>query len=44
MYDYMWPNFMPDYGEEGEEMLLPCFANGYGKYFLQQSDWPYNNR
>ncbi|MDP8210654.1 MAG: C25 family cysteine peptidase [Candidatus Stygibacter australis] len=42
MYDYMWPNFMPDYGEEGEEMLLPCFANGYGKYFLQQSDWPYN--
>ena len=42
MYDYMWPNFMPDYGEEGEEMLLPCFANGYGKYFLQQSAWPYN--
>jgi Peptidase family C25/Propeptide_C25/FlgD Ig-like domain/Peptidase family C25, C terminal ig-like domain len=42
MYDYMWPNFMPDYGEEGEVMLLPCFANGYGKMFLQQSDWPYN--
>ena len=42
MYDYMWPNFMPDYGEEGETNILPCFANVYGKYFLQQSDWPYN--
>ncbi|MCF7911339.1 MAG: T9SS type A sorting domain-containing protein [Candidatus Cloacimonetes bacterium] len=42
MYDYMWPDFMPDYGEAGEPNLLPCFANGYGKIFLQQSDWPYN--
>ncbi|MCF7920306.1 MAG: T9SS type A sorting domain-containing protein [Candidatus Cloacimonetes bacterium] len=42
MYDYMWPQFMPDYGDEGEEALLPCFANPYGKYFLQQSAWPYN--
>ncbi len=42
MYDYMWPNFMPDYGEDGEPMILPCFANVYGKFFLQQSDWPYN--
>jgi len=42
MYDYMWPQFMPDYGEEGEVSLLPAFANPYGKYFLQQSSWPYN--
>ncbi|HSD64725.1 MAG TPA: C25 family cysteine peptidase [Ignavibacteriaceae bacterium] len=41
-YDYMWPNFMPDYGVAGPIKLLPSFGNIYGKYFLQQSSWPYN--
>lgn len=43
MYDYMWPGFMPDYGSNPESRgVLPCFANVAGKYFLQQSAWPYN--
>jgi hypothetical protein len=42
MYDYMWQSFMPDYGEGEDVQLLPAFANPYGKYFLQQSAWPYN--
>ncbi len=44
MYDYMWPNFLPDYGGEFPEQrnILPAFASAYGKYFLQQSSWPYN--
>lgn len=25
-----------------ERGLLPAFANAAGKYFLQQSSWPYN--
>ncbi len=43
MYDNMWPQFMPD--EEtwfGTRFIYPAFANAAGKYFLQQSDWPYN--
>lgn len=43
MYDNMWPDFMPDY--ETDPMprgLLPAFGNAAGKYFLQQSNWPYN--
>ena len=43
MYDNMWPDFMPLYGttpaSRGE---LPAFGNVAGKYFLQQSAWPYN--
>jgi Peptidase family C25/Propeptide_C25/FlgD Ig-like domain len=42
MCDYLWSNFMPDYGAENNSYLKPCFANIYGKYFLQQSDWPDN--
>ncbi|MBN3035821.1 MAG: hypothetical protein JW861_09565 [Bacteroidales bacterium] len=43
MYDYMWPQFMPDYGSFPEHRgVLPCFANMAGKYFLGQSGWPYN--
>lgn len=44
-YDYMWPQFMPTYaahGSNGEKSILPAFANVAGKYFLQQSSWPYN--
>lgn len=42
-FDNMWPDFMPDYGSTPEENgLLPSFSNSAGKYFLQQSNWPYN--
>jgi hypothetical protein len=42
-FDNMWPEFMPDYGSTPEERgLLPAFSNAAGKYFLQQSSWPYN--
>nr|NQU92215.1 hypothetical protein [Bacteroidota bacterium] len=43
MYDNMWPEFMPEYGMPVEERgILPAFGNAAGKYFLQQSSWPYN--
>lgn len=42
MYDYMWPDFLPDLGVPGDHKLLPAFANVSGKYFLQGSSWPYN--
>jgi hypothetical protein len=43
MFDNMWPDFMPQYGSNPEERgLLPGFGNAAGKYFLQQSSWPYN--
>ncbi|MEN8224253.1 MAG: C25 family cysteine peptidase [Bacteroidota bacterium] len=43
MYDNMWPDFMPDYQTDPMPRgLLPAFGNAGGKYFLQQSSWPYN--
>jgi hypothetical protein len=44
MYDNMWPNFMPDYGNPAiaQRDLKPAFGMASGKYFLQQSSWPYN--
>jgi len=43
MYDNMWPEFMPAQGAMYEERgILPAFGNCAGKYFLQQSSWPYN--
>jgi hypothetical protein len=43
VYDNMWPDFMPEYSTTpAERGLLPSFANAAGKYFLQQSGWPYN--
>ena len=43
MYDNMWPDFMPTYGttpaSRGE---CPAFGMVAGKYFLEQSSWPYN--
>ena len=43
IYDNMWPEFMPDYGTTPEHRgVLPAFGNAAGKYFLQQSSWPYN--
>ena len=45
LYDNMWPDFMPEYGSTpAERGLLPAFANAAGKYFLQQSSWPYNSQ
>ncbi len=42
-YDNMWPEFLPDYGSTPEERgILPAFGMAAGKYFLQQSSWPYN--
>ncbi len=43
MYDNMWTDFMPDYGTTPDSRgILPAFANAAGKYFLEQSSWPYN--
>ena len=44
MYDQYDPQFMPDYGPyaEYEGNWRPAFGNVAGKYFLQQSSWPYN--
>ncbi|MCD4683828.1 MAG: hypothetical protein K8R86_11145, partial [Bacteroidales bacterium] len=42
-YDNMWPEFLPDYGTTPDSRdVLPAFGNAAGKYFLQQSSWPYN--
>ncbi|MCD6176440.1 MAG: T9SS type A sorting domain-containing protein [Candidatus Cloacimonetes bacterium] len=44
MYDNMWKNFLPQFGGAPSESdwIRPAFANAAGKYFLQQSSWPYN--
>lgn len=43
LYDNMWPDFMPSYGTTPPSRgQLPSFGNAAGKYFLQQSSWPYN--
>lgn len=43
VYDNLWPEFMPAYGSTpAERGILPAFGNAAGKYFLQQSNWPYN--
>ena len=43
MIDNMWPEFMPDETSEVEYRgILPAFGNAAGKYFLKQSNWPYN--
>jgi len=43
-YDNMWPDFLPAYGTTPDSRgILPAFANAAGKYFLQQSSWPYNS-
>ena len=44
MYDSMYPDFDPGYGtnDPGPNNLRPCFANSYGKYYLEASSWPYN--
>lgn len=43
MYDNLWPDFMPAFGTTPESRdVRPAFGNAAGKYFLQQSNWPYN--
>jgi len=43
MFDNMWPDFLPDEQTEPQPRgLLPAFGNIGGKYFLEQSSWPYN--
>lgn len=42
-FDNMWPEFMPAYGTTPESRgHLPAFSNAAGKFFLEQSSWPYN--
>lgn len=42
-FDYLYPDFMPDYGSADIEFQYPAYANAYGKYFLQQSSFPSNS-
>ena len=43
MMDNMWPGFMPDkVSQVTPRGVLPAFGNAAGKYFLKQSNWPYN--
>ncbi len=43
MYDNMWSDFLPDYGTTNAyDDVRPAFANVNGKYYLDQSSWPYN--
>lgn len=42
-FDNMWPEFMPSYGTNpASRGQLPAFSNAAGKFFLEQSGWPYN--
>jgi hypothetical protein len=47
MYDFYDPDFLPTYGYPGPGNnkagnWMPAFGNVAGKYFLYQSNWPYN--
>ncbi len=44
IFDYIYPNFMPDYGSSptSNDEFMPAFAMVSGKYFLDYSSWPYN--
>ena len=39
-YDYLWNDFMPNYGSNSTTFKYPAFANTFAKYFLKQSSWP----
>lgn len=43
-YDLFQPDFMPDYGPYATNSgnWMPAFGNVAGKFFLAQSNWPYN--
>jgi hypothetical protein len=43
VYDCLWPDFDPGYGNPNASWnLRPSFANASGKYYLAASSWPYN--
>ena len=44
VYDLFDGDFMPDYGPYASNTgnWMPAFGNVAGKYFLAQSNWPYN--
>ncbi len=43
LYDHLWPDFLPSYTTEPNHRgLYPAFGNVAGKYYLKQSNWPYN--
>ena len=42
IYDYMWPDFDPNYGNDGFHDARPAWAMNYGKYYLHFSSW-YSN-
>ena len=46
VYDLFDGNFMPDYGPYADHTgnWMPAFGNVAGKYFLAQSNWPYNTQ
>ena len=46
MYDQYDPQFMPTYGPyaDYEGNWRPAFGNVAGKFFLAQSNWPYNQQ
>lgn len=43
-FDYIYPDFMPDYGPSptNNDEFMPAFAMVSGKYFLDYSSWPSN--
>ncbi|MGN0033893.1 MAG: C25 family cysteine peptidase [Candidatus Limimorpha sp.] len=43
VFDYLFPDFLPDYGGSTFDFKYPAFANAYGKYYLKQSSFPYND-
>ncbi|MBW6459983.1 MAG: PKD domain-containing protein [Bacteroidales bacterium] len=44
VFDNMFPDFMPGYTTTfPAAFAMPAFGNAAGKYFLQQSSWPYNS-
>jgi len=47
LFDYLYPDFMPDYGPQNIDFQYPAFANAYGKLFLKLSSFnnypPYIN-
>ena len=45
VYDLFDGDFMPDYGPYAANTgnWMPAFGNVAGKYFLAQSNWPYNS-
>ena len=43
VFDYLFPDFIPDFGDSHFDFKYPAFANAYGKYYLKQSSFPYND-